>query len=76
MQANRLWEIGAQNGVGGQTVSRIVYTSKGRWLDERGFAGGLLQQQSGDGFVDRWHIVCTKGNFHPKLVPGTDVTEK
>ncbi len=69
-------EIGGQNGMGGQTVSRVVYTSKGRWLDEGGFFGSWDQQNRGTGGVDRWLGVCTKGNFHPKLVPGTDVTEK
>jgi len=69
-------EIGGQNGMGGQTVSRVVYTSKGRWLDEGGFFGSWDQQNRGTGGVDRWLGVCTKGNFHPKLVPGTDVTER
>jgi hypothetical protein len=69
-------EIGGQNGMGGQTVSRVVYTSKGRWLDEGGFFGSWDQQNRGTGGVDRWLGVCQKGGFHPKLVPGTDVTEK
>ena len=67
-------EVGAQNGMGGMTVSKVVYTSKGRWLDEGGFGGALAQQNSGG--VDRWQDVCTKGIFHPKLFSGTDVTEK
>jgi hypothetical protein len=67
-------EMGGQNGMGGQTVSRVVYTSKGRWLDEGGFFGSWDQQNHGTGGVDRWLGVCTKGNF--PLVPGTDVTEK
>jgi len=77
-------EIGGQNTLGGQTVSRVVYTSKGRWLDEGGFVGGLAQGQNpGAGGVDRWRGYCTTGGFgkvrenlHPKLLPGTDVTEK
>ncbi|MFL6437697.1 MAG: hypothetical protein ACJ71Q_08970 [Terriglobales bacterium] len=68
--------VGGQNGMGGTTVSRVVYTSKGRWLDEGGFFGSWDQQQRGTGGVDRWENFCTKGNFRPKLVPGTDVTEK
>jgi hypothetical protein len=53
-------EIGGQNTLGGQTVSRVVYTSKGKW-----WVGG-----------DDWmpgH--CTKG-FREKWVSGTDVTDK
>jgi hypothetical protein len=67
-------EVGGQNGMGGQTVSRVVYMSNGRWLDQGGFGGALAQQDGGG--VDRWQDVCTKGIFHPKLVAGTDVTEK
>jgi len=70
-------EIGGQNTLGGMTVSKVVYTSKGRWLDEGGFAGAMLaNSQHKAGGVDRWEGFCTKGTFHPKLVPGTDVTEK
>ena len=69
-------EIGGQNGMGGQTVSRVVYTSKGKWLDEGGFFGSWEQQNRGTGGVDRWLGVCTKGAMHPKLVSGADVTEK
>jgi hypothetical protein len=69
-------EIGGQNGMGGQTVSRVVYTGRGKWLDEGGFLGSWDQQNRGNGSVDRWLGVCTKGGFHPKLVPGTDVTDK
>jgi len=68
-------EIGGQNTMGGQTVSRIVYTSKGRWLDEGGFLGSMAQENRPAGGVDRWPGYCTKG-FHRKLVPGTDVTDK
>ncbi len=67
-------EVGGQNGMGGQTVSRVVYLNNGRWLDQGGFGGALAQQDGGG--VDRWQDVCTKGIFHPKLVAGTDVTEK
>jgi hypothetical protein len=67
-------EVGGQNAMGGLTVSRVVYTSRGRWLDEGGFLGSMAQQNGGG--VDRWLGVCTKGTFRPKLVPGTDVTEK
>jgi hypothetical protein len=66
--------VGAQNGLGGMTVSYVVYLSNGRWLDEGGL-GGALTQQNGGG-VNRWPEACTKGAFHPKLVTGTDVTEK
>ncbi len=68
-------EVGGQNTLGGQTVSRVVYTSKGRWLDEGGFLGALAQEDRPAGGVDRWAGYCTKG-FHRKLVPGTDVTDK
>src|ERR1039457_85959 len=47
-------EIGAQNGAGGISVSRIVYTSKGRWLDEGGVLGANsadLQRMSGSGYT-------------------------
>jgi hypothetical protein len=37
-------EVGGQNSMGGQTVSRVVYTSKGKWLDEGGFFGGMAQE--------------------------------
>jgi hypothetical protein len=67
-------EVGAQNTMGGTTVSNVVYTHNGKWLDEGGFGGALAQQ--GGGGVNRWQDVCTKGIFHPKLVSGTDVTEK
>jgi hypothetical protein len=67
-------EVGAQNGAGGMTVSNVVYTSKGRWLDEGGLGGAMAQQ--GGGGVNRWQEACTKGILHPKLVAGTDVTEK
>jgi hypothetical protein len=72
--------IGAQNGFGGIAVSRVVYTSRGRWLDEGGILGAMAADQSGSYTVDRWGGVCTKvaTPFHPnpKQLPGTDVTEK
>jgi hypothetical protein len=71
-------EIGGQNTLGGMSVSRIVYTSKGRWMDEGGFLGGMARDQSGSYTVDRWGGYCTKPPtpFHPnqKLLPGIDVT--
>jgi hypothetical protein len=71
--------IGGQNTLGGISVSRVVYTSKGRWLDEGGFAGAMAANTSGSYSVDRWGGYCTKPAtpFHPnpKLFPGTDVTE-
>jgi hypothetical protein len=68
-------EIGGQNTLGGSTVSRVVYTSRGKWLDEGGFLGSLAQQDRPSGSVDRWQGSCTRG-FHQKLLPGTDVTDK
>lgn len=62
-------EIGGQNGMGGQTVSRVVYTRKGRWLDQGGGLG------DGPGVTNRWAGYCT-ALFHPRMVAGTDVTEK
>jgi hypothetical protein len=76
-------EIGGQNGMGGMSVSRVVYLTeswphrgKGHWLDEGGFGGSAARSISGSYAVDRWGSICTKGSFHPKLVPGRDVTEK
>ena len=46
--------IGAQNGFGGIAVSRVVYTSRGRWLDEGGILGAMAADQSGSYTVDRW----------------------
>lgn len=72
--------IGGQNSMGGMSVSRIVFTSKGRWLDEGGFMGGMAADHSGSYTVDRWGGFCTKPPtpFHPnqKLLLGTDVTDK
>lgn len=72
-------EVGAQNGAGGTSVSRVVYVTsdwKGakrlreHWLDENGFGGSS----------DRWPGVCQKMKaFSPgsgDMKPGTDVTEK
>jgi hypothetical protein len=68
-------EISGQNTLGGSTVSRVVYTSKGKWRDEGGFSGMVAQDDRPSGGVDRWAGYCWKG-FHQKLVPGTDVTDK
>jgi hypothetical protein len=85
-------EIGGQNGLGGISVSRIVYTSKGRWLPD-GFRAALMNNQGDSSYqVDRWRDrirdnsghwrwVCqtmTKGLFaRPgEMQPGTDVTDK
>lgn len=75
-KGNICLEIGAQNSMGGMTVSRVVYTNKGRWLDEGGFFGAMDQSNRNSGGVDRWEGVCTKGVFRGKLVDGTDVTDK
>ncbi|MGA9801850.1 MAG: hypothetical protein WBQ46_01250 [Terriglobales bacterium] len=66
-------EIGAQNGRGGISVSRVVYVTpdwkgakrlSGHWLDESGFGGSAsadFQRDFGGGFeVDRWRGVCQK----------------
>ena len=66
-------EIGAQNGRGGISVSRVVYITpdwKGakrlreHWLDEGGFGGSgsaSLQRDNGSGLVvDRWAGNCQK----------------
>jgi hypothetical protein len=76
-------EIAGQNSMGGPSVSRVVYLTdswphrnKNHWLDEGGFGGAAMAHNSGSYTVDRWGSICTKGTFHPKLVPGTDVTDK
>jgi hypothetical protein len=85
-------EIGAQNGFGGISVSRVVYVTpdfkgakrmRGRWLDEGGFGGSAsadLQRMNGGGLVvDRWQNVCYKTKVfggQGDTLPGTDVTEK
>lgn len=66
-------DIGAQNGRGGISVSRVVYVTpdwkgakrlRGHWLDESGFGGSSsadFQRDSGSGFeVNRWPGVCQK----------------
>ena len=74
--------IAGQNTLGGVSVARVVYTKKGRWLDEGGILGAMAADPSisGSYSVDRWGGYCTKPAtpFHPnpKLLPGTDVTEK
>lgn len=83
-------EIGGQNGMGGMTVSRVVYLTeawphrgKGKWMDEGGWGGKAsadFQRDFGSGYeVDRWPGYCQKlrafgGEGH--RFPGTDVTEK
>jgi hypothetical protein len=78
-------EIGGQNGMGGMSISRIVYCTpewtgakrlKGHWLDEGGMGGAAAREIGGGYEVNRWGGPCTKGAFRAKLVPGTDVTEK
>jgi len=85
-------EIGGQNGLGGTSVSRIVYVTsdwkgakrlKEHWLDESGIGGSGsadAQRISGSGYVvDRWPHVCYKEKFaggQGPMLPGSDVTEK
>jgi hypothetical protein len=68
-------ETSGQNTLGGATVDRVVYTSRGKWMDASGFGGALAQDDYHSGGIDRWLGYCIKG-FHRKFVPGTDVTEK
>jgi hypothetical protein len=67
-------EVGGQNAMGGQTVSRIEYAN-GKWKDEGGFGGQAMMGTYGPGGVDRWDGHCVQG-WHRKFLPGTDVTEK
>lgn len=76
-------EVGSQNGMGGMSVSRVVHTSKGKWLDETGALGdnsANLERMKGTGYhVDRWPNFCYKMKFgggQGEMKPGTDVTEK
>lgn len=85
-------EIGGQNGLGGMSVSRVVYVTpdfkgakrlRGHWLDEGGFGGSGsadAQRMGGSGLVvDRWPGVCSKMKAfggQGATLPGTDVTEK
>lgn len=84
--------IGAQNGLGGISVSRVVYVTqdfkgakrlRGHWYDESGFGGANsadIQRMSGSGLVvDRWPVVCYKEKSFGRqgdMLPGTDVTDK
>jgi hypothetical protein len=84
--------IGGQNGMGGISVSRVVYIPpdftgakrlRGHWFDETGFGGANsanIQSMNGSGYsVDRWPRVCYKAKFsggEGPMLPGTDVTEK
>ena len=67
-------EVGGQNAVGGQTVSRIEYAN-GKWKDEGGFGGQAMMGTYGPGGVDRWDGHCVQG-WHRKFLPGTDVTDE
>jgi hypothetical protein len=79
-------EIGGQNGMGGMSVSRVVYLTdawphrgKGKWMDEGGFGGAAAANVSGNYQVDRWGGFCYKVKAFGRqgdLFPGTDVTEK
>lgn len=76
-------EVGSQNGAGGMSVSRVVRTSKGKWLDESGALGANsadLERMRGSGYhVDRWPNFCYKMKFgggQGNMFPGTDVTDK
>lgn len=68
-------EIAGQNTGGGMSLSRVVYTNKGKWLDEGGYYGAAA-----DGYeVNRWPGHCLKVKFSGgdgARLPGTDVTEK
>jgi hypothetical protein len=78
-------EIAGQNGMGGMSVSRVVYLTdvwphkgKGKWMDEGGVFGAMASDHSGNYQVDRWGGYCNKVKAFGKsdLFPGTDVTEK
>lgn len=85
-------EIGAQNGLGGISVSRVVYVTpeftgakrlRGQWFDENGVGGSAsanVQRMGGSGFVvDRWPAVCYKAKSFGRqgpMLPGADVTDK
>ena len=69
------FSIAGQNGLGGNNVSQVVYLAKDKWLDEHGFIGSTQRQQNG-GYVNRWPGTCLKGEFHPKMVPGEDLTDQ
>lgn len=79
-------EIAGQNGMGGISVSRVVYLTdawphrgKGKWMDEGGFGGSVAAEHSGTYQVDRWGGFCYKVKAFGKqgnMNPGTDVTEK
>jgi hypothetical protein len=79
-------EVAAQNGMGGMSVSRVVYLTeawphrgKGKWMDEGGVFGAMSADHSGNYQVDRWGGFCYKVKAFGKqgdMFPGTDVTEK
>ena len=78
--------IAGQNGMGGMSVSRVVYLTqawphrnRGMWMDEGGFGGGMAEGHSGSYEVDRWGGFCQKLRAiggPSGMQPGTDVTEK
>jgi hypothetical protein len=65
-------DISGQNGMGGMTSAKVVKAGN-HWFDGTGILGGLTNDH---GQVDMWGVGCTAGTFHPKLKPGTDVTDK
>lgn len=80
-------EIAGQNGLGGMSVSRIVYLTeswprhryRGKWMDEGGFMGAMAAENSGSRTVDRWGGYCYKLKAFSRqgdMLPGTDLTEK
>lgn len=82
-------EIAGQNGLGGMSVSRVVYLTeawphrgKGKWLDESGLGGATsadFERRYGSYQVDRWRGACYKAKFaggQGPLFPGIDVTDK
>jgi len=79
-------EGAGQNGMGGMSVSRVVYLTdawphrgKGKWMDEGGFGGSLAADHSGSYQVDRWPGFCYKVKAFGKqgdMSPGIDLTEK
>jgi hypothetical protein len=82
-KGNICLEIGAQNSRGGMSVSRVVYTAKGKWLDQGGVLGSNsadLERMKGSGYTaDRWPNYCYKMKAfggEGDMFPGTDVTDK
>jgi hypothetical protein len=82
-------EVGAQNGMGGVSVSRVVFLTdsyphrgRGKWMDEGGFGGSASadsERQLGSGLqVNRWPGFCTKARFAGEgpIKVGVDLTDK